>query len=201
MQAMIHIVDDDASLRKALARLLEASGYRARGYASAEHLLHEDELEGGCILLDIAMPGMSGVELQAHLNARGNALPIIFLTGQGDIRTSVAAIKAGADDFLCKPVERAQLIAAIDNALARFREESAGRAARAGLAGRLSLLSPREREVFDLVITGLLNKQIAGRLGTSERTVKAHRAAITDKLQVRSAAEMVAIASQLHLIP
>lgn len=200
MQATIHIVDDDESLRTALSRLLKASGFEVCAYGSAEDLLAAKDLAGGCLLLDISMPGLSGVQLQEHLNARSNALPIIFLTGQGDIRTSVATIKAGAEDFLCKPVDQAQLLPAIERALVRYREESAERAARDGLAERLALLSPREREVFDLVITGLLNKQIADRLGTSERTIKAHRAAITDKLQVRSAAEMVAIASQLNLL-
>lgn len=200
MQAAIHIVDDDESLRTALSRLLKAAGYQVCAYNSAEELLAAKDLPGGCILLDINMPGLSGVKLQEHLNARSNVLPIIFLTGQGDIRTSVATIKAGAEDFLCKPVDQAQLLPAIERALARYLEESAERSTRDGLSERLALLSPREREVFDLVITGLLNKQIADRLGTSERTIKAHRAAITDKLQVRSAAEMVAIASQLNLL-
>jgi FixJ family two-component response regulator len=201
LHATVHVVDDDDSLRRALTRLLTVSGYQVRGYACAEDLLGAAELAEGCILLDLGMPGLSGVQLQAHLNARGNVLPIIFLTGQGDIPTSVAAIKAGAEDFLCKPVDETALLAAIERALAGFRADSASRAAQAGLARRLALLSPRERQVFDLVIMGLLNKQIADRLGTSERTVKAHRAAITDKLQMRSAAEMVALASQLRLIP
>lgn len=200
MQATIHIVDDDQSLRTALSRLLKAAGYQVCGYGSAEELLAARSLAGGCILLDIQMPGLSGVQLQEHLNANSNVLPIIFLTGQGDIPTSVATIKAGAEDFLCKPVDQAQLLSAIGRALERFRDESAARVARDALAERLALLSPREREVFNLVITGLLNKQIADRLGTTERTIKAHRAAITEKLQVRSAAEMVAIASQLGLL-
>jgi RNA polymerase sigma factor (sigma-70 family) len=199
-EATIHIVDDDTSLRTALSRLLKASGYAVRAYASAEEVLEAPDLDGGCILLDIGMPGLSGVELQARLNARSSPIPIIFLTGQGDIPTSVATIKAGAEDFLCKPVEQAQLLPAIERALARFDARREEHAAMQLLAGKLAQLSPRERQVFDLVITGLLNKQIADRLGTSERTVKAHRAAVTDKLQVKTAAEMVAIASQLKLL-
>lgn len=200
MQATIHIVEDDAALRTALLRLLKAAGYAVRAYASAEELLEEPQLLGDCILLDIGMPGLSGLQLQERLNARRSPIPIIFLTGQGDIPTSVATIKAGAEDFLCKPVEQAQLLPAIERALVRFRAQREAHEATQMLAGRLAQLSPRERQVFDLVITGLLNKQIADRLGTSERTVKAHRAAVTEKLQVKTAAEMVAIASQLKLL-
>ena len=200
MQATIHIVEDDAPLRVALSRLLKAAGYAVATYASAEEFLDTPDLRGDCILLDIGIPGLSGIQLQARLNARRSPVPIIFLTGQGDIPTSVATIKAGAEDFLCKPVEQAQLLPAIERALVRFRAQREEHDANALLAARLAQLSPRERQVFDLVITGLLNKQIADRLGTSERTVKAHRAAVTDKLQVKTAAEMVAIASQLKLL-
>jgi FixJ family two-component response regulator len=200
MSTAVHLIDDDTSLRNALGRLLALSGYEVCSYDSAEQFLAAPAPPGGCILLDIDMPGMSGLQLQEQLIARGNALPIIFLTGQGSIATSVRTIKAGAEDFLCKPVDQAQLLPTIERALARYARESSERSVEQKLAARLALLSPREREVFNLVITGLLNKQIADRLGTSERTIKAHRAAITDKLKVRSVAEMVAIASQLRIL-
>jgi signal transduction histidine kinase/DNA-binding CsgD family transcriptional regulator len=148
---------------------------------------------------DVAQVFQSFTTTKAHGTGLGLAITAALVREHSG--SIVVAIKAGAEDFLCKPVDQALLLPAIERALARFRDESAERIAREGLASRLSLLSPREREVFDLVITGLLNKQIADRLGTSERTIKAHRAAITEKLQVRSAAEMVAIDSQLDLLP
>jgi len=200
MSTTVHLIDDDTSLRNALGRLLALSGYQVCSYDSAERFLAAPAQPGGCILLDIDMPGMSGLQLQEQLVARGSVLPIVFLTGQGSIAASVRTIKAGAEDFLCKPVDQAQLLPAIERALARYVRESGVRSAEQELAARVALLSPREREVFDLVITGLLNKQIADRLGTSERTIKAHRAAITDKLKVRSVAEMVSIASQLRIL-
>lgn len=200
MSTTVHLIDDDTSLRNALGRLLALSGYEVCSYDSAEQFLATPAQPGGCILLDIDMPGMSGLQLQEQLVARDSVLPIVFLTGQGSIAASVRTIKAGAEDFLCKPVDQAQLLPAIERALARYVRESGERSAEQELAARVALLSPREREVFDLVITGLLNKQIADRLGTSERTIKAHRAAITDKLKVRSVAEMVSIASQLRIL-
>jgi FixJ family two-component response regulator len=200
MSTTVHLIDDDTSLRNALGRLLALSGYEVCSYDCAEQFLAAPAQPGGCILLDIDMPGMSGLQLQEQLVARGSVLPIVFLTGQGSIAASVRTIKAGAEDFLCKPVDQAQLLPAIERALARFVRESGERSAEQELAARVALLSPREREVFNLVITGLLNKQIADRLGTSERTIKAHRAAITDKLKVRSVAEMVSIASQLRIL-
>lgn len=199
-EAVVHFIDDDDSLRTAISRLLGAAGYTVRQYASGDAFLQERELGGGCILLDIGMPGLSGVQLQEHLNARNSILPIIFLTGQGDIATSVRTIKAGAEDFLCKPVDQAQLCAAIERAFERYRSTARNRSAQQALEARIALLSPRERQVFDLVITGLLNKQIADRLGMTERTVKAHRAAITEKMQMRSVAELVAAASELRLL-
>jgi FixJ family two-component response regulator len=200
MSSTVHLIDDDTSLRNALGRLLALSGYEVCSYDSAEQFLASPAPPGGCILLDIDMPGISGLQLQEQLIARGNVLPIIFHTGQGSIASSVRTIKAGAEDFLCKPVDQAQLLPTIERALARYVRESGERSVEQELAARLALLSPREREVFNLVITGLLNKQIADRLGTSERTIKAHRAAITDKLKVRSVAEMVSIASQLRIL-
>lgn len=194
----VHVVEDDASMQAALARLLNASGYTVHSYDSASAFLATlNEQRGGCILLDIDMPDMSGVQLQERLGRAQCLLPVVFLTGQGDIATSVRTIKAGAEDFLCKPVEKDQLIDAIERALARYRCQAGAHSARRALARRFDTLTAREREVFELLITGALNKQVADKLGNTERTVKAHRRAIMEKLGVRSVAELVTIAGQL----
>lgn len=194
----VYIVEDDESMRTALARLLRATGHTVQGYDSAQSFLAAfDGQWAGCILLDIGMPGMDGMALQERLNDLGCALPIVFLTAQGDIPASVRAIKAGAEDFLCKPVEKERLLDAVKRALARNRRDAHALGARRALAQRYASLTAREREVFALLITGALNKQIADKLGNSERTVKAHRRAIMDKLGVRSVAELVLIDSQL----
>lgn len=198
---VVHVVDDDISFRTALTRLLSASGHAVRSYGAADELLAARPLDGGCLVLDIEMPGRSGIDLQMELNRAGSLLPIIFLTGSHDIGISVRTMKAGAEDFLCKPVEPQALLAAIETAFARYRSASASSDSRRRRQARLDRLSGREREVFDLVITGLLNKQIGDRLGLTERTVKAHRAAIVDKLGLRSVAEMVMLASELGLLP
>ena len=198
---VIHIVDDDESFRTAIARLLRVSGYQVALYDSAHRLLEKPPgTAPGCILLDVRMPGLSGPELQARLVAAGNPLPIIFLTGHGDIPTSVRAIKAGAEDFLPKPVSKKTLIDAIQRALARY-EEAREQSLRLGaLRALVASLTPRESQVFALVVRGKLNKQIAHELGTSERTVKAHRHAIMQKLKVASLAEAVSIAERLGLL-
>lgn len=200
LDLVVHVVDDDAAFRTALVRLLTASGHTVRAYDGAAALLAARPLDGGCLVLDVDMPERSGVDLQAALNADGSILPIIFLTASTDIGTSVRTMKAGADDFLCKPVEAPVLLAAIGQAFERYRNASASSDARERRQALLARLSVREREVFDLVITGLLNKQIADQLGLTERTVKAHRAAIVDKLGMRSVAEMVVLASELGLL-
>jgi RNA polymerase sigma factor (sigma-70 family) len=198
---MIHVVDDDAPFRTAIGRLLEASGYRVVLYDSAEQLLAGVTLnEPGCILLDVRMPGLSGPQLQSRLLDLGNHLPIVFLTAHGDIPTSVQAIKAGAEDFLTKPVAKEKLLAAIDRALARDTQRRARSDELAALRARVARLTPREREVFELVVRGKLNKQIAGELGTSERTVKAHRQKVMEKCATRSLAELVLIAERLGLV-
>ncbi|MBV9492480.1 MAG: response regulator transcription factor [Verrucomicrobia bacterium] len=197
---VVHVVDDDPSLRTAVTRLLRATGYDARPYASvADFLLAQSGDLHGCVLLDVRMPGgPSGLELQEALAKRGDTVPIVFLTGHGDIPTSVRAMKAGAVDFLTKPVERRSLLAAVRTALAREAQmqttRERWRQARRGL-GRLT---PREREIFAGVIKGQLNKQIAADLGTAERTVKAHRARVMEKMGVRSVAELVHLAEALH---
>jgi RNA polymerase sigma factor (sigma-70 family) len=198
---LIHIVDDDEAYRNAVARLLQASGYRVALYASAAQLLEKaPPAEPGCILLDIQMEGLSGLELQERLAAAGNPLPIVFLTGHADVPSSVRAIKAGAEDFLTKPATKDVLVAAVQRALARF-QATAESAERIGaLQDRLAKLTSREREVFDLVARGKLNKQIAHQLGTSERTIKAHRHNIMHKLRMQSVAELVLFAERVGIL-
>ncbi len=190
--AVIHVVDDDDSFRTAVSRLLKAAGYATKPYRSAGDFLLDPPAEGpGCVLLDVRMPGPSGLELQESIARRGDALPVVFLTGHGDIRQSVRAMRRGAVDFLTKPVPRRELLEAIESALARQRSEGDGAGRRREAARRFESLTAREREVFERVVAGRLNKQIAAELGISERTVKAHRARIMEKMEVGSVAELV----------
>ena len=196
---LIHVVDDDDSLRTALLRLLGAAGFEARGYASTgEFLLHAPSDRHGCLLLDIRLPGVSGLDLQAALQGRGVALPVIFLTGHGDVASSVRAMKAGAVDFLAKPVERAILFDAVARALALDAAQRMARDEADRLRARFATLTPREREVFDGIVAGRLNKQIADDLGIAERTVKAQRAQVLAKLGADSAAELGRLAERLQ---
>ena len=198
---LVHVVDDDAPFRTAIGRLLRASGYRVALYESGDEFLHSlPAPEPGCILLDIRMAGLSGLELQDRLAERGLVLPIIFLTGHGDIPMSVRAIKAGAEDFLSKPISRETLLGAIDRALVRYREACERHDRLEVLRSLVARLTARESDVFALFVRGKLNKQIAYQLGTSERTVKAHRHAIMQKLNVRSLAEAVSIAERLGML-
>jgi RNA polymerase sigma factor (sigma-70 family) len=200
-QPVIHVVDDDAPFRTAVARLLRAAGYQVALYESGDHLLADPPGSGpGCILLDMRMSGLSGFELQDRLAKLDNILPIVFLTGHGSIPMSVQAIKAGAEDFLSKPVSKATLLEAVERALARHRERREQRDRLDDVRALVSTLTPREREVFALVVRGKLNKQIAYELGTSERTIKAHRHAAMEKLKVQSLAEAVALADRLGLL-
>jgi FixJ family two-component response regulator len=201
MAPLVHVVDDDAAFRRAIARLLQASGYRVALYESGDRLLESAAgAEPGCILLDIRMTGLGGLELQGRLQERGMILPIVFLTGYGDIPTSVRAIKAGAEDFLSKPVSRETLLAAVERALARYREAHERHVRLASLRALVDTLTRRESEVFALVVRGSLNKQIAYELGTSERTIKAHRHSIMEKLRIQSVAEAVSIAARLGML-
>jgi FixJ family two-component response regulator len=194
----IHVIDDDEGMRIALGRLLEAAGYEARTYASAgDFLIAEPDDAPGCVLLDVRMPGPSGLELQQALAKRGGALPIIFLTGYGDVPTTVRALKAGASDFLTKPVKRGTLLAAVERALAEDAARRAERSELRALQDRYEALTPREREVFVHVVAGKLNKQIASDIGAAERTVKAHRAQVMRKMGVDSLADLVRAASRL----
>lgn len=197
---LIHVVDDDDSLRSALLRLLRAAGFEACGYASAgDFLLHPPALDRpGCLLLDVRMPGPSGLDLQAALPQHGVALPVIFLTGHADVGAGVRAMKAGAVDFLEKPVKRDALLEAIQRALAsdmfrrNMRDESDS------LRARLALLTARERAIFEYVVAGTQNKQIGVELGIAERTVKVHRAQVMAKLGVASTIELGRLAERLR---
>ncbi len=196
---LIHVVDDDESLRSALLRLLGAAGFEAHGYPSAgDFLLHPPPDRPGCVLLDLRMPGPSGLELQADLATRGIELPVIFLTAHADVASSVRAMKSGAVDFLTKPVERDVLLDALRRALERDAGRRADRAEADRLRGLFASLAPREREVFDRIVSGEINKQIAEEIGVSERTVKAERAQVMAKLGVGSAAELGRLAEQLR---
>ena len=189
---VIHVIDDDPSVRRALGRLLAAAGHRCETHDSAEAFLaRRPEAGPGCAVIDLQLPGASGLDLQARLAELGETLPLIFLTGRGDIPASVRAMKGGAVDFLTKPVETAALLAAIAAALDQGRALSAARAAEAGVDLCLARLTPREREVLDMVVEGRLNKQIAADLGVAEKTIKVHRARVMRKLQVRTIADLV----------
>lgn len=188
---LIHVVDDDESLRTSLLDLLRAAGYDAHGYASAgDFLLQPPRDLPGCLLLDIQLPGPSGLDLQAALEQHDVNLPVIFLTGYADVPTSVRAMKAGAVDFLEKPVVREHLFEAVERALERDAAVRAARDTAQRHDARLAALTAREREVFDRVVAGRRNKDIATELGISLRTVKAYRAQLMDKLRVGSAAEL-----------
>jgi FixJ family two-component response regulator len=202
MRPMIHVVDDDESLRTALLRLLKGSGFEATGYGSTgEFLLHHLPDRHGCVLLDIYLPGgPSGLELNAVLKDQGIHLPVVFMTGQADVASSVAAMKSGAVDFLEKPITPEALLDAIARALARDAADRSERHDRAELRAAFSRLSEREKQIFDLIVSGKLNKQIAGELGLTERTVKAQRASIMVKLGVNSVAELGRLAERLRTL-
>jgi FixJ family two-component response regulator len=202
LPGMIHIVDDDASFRRALERRLRKAGYEVAAYPSAQQLLDRlpDESEPGCILLDVRIPGLSGPELQSRLAELGSTLPIIFLTGYADLATTVKTIKAGAEDFLTKPVTSEQLLGAIEEAMAHQKSSRSANQKLNALRVRLDTLTRREHQVFDLVVQGKINKQIAGQLGASERTIKAHRHKVMEKMGVQSLAELVSIAERLGVL-
>ncbi len=197
----VFIVDDDPGVLRALARLLAAAGHRARTFASPEAFLSQhDPAEPGCAVFDVAMPEVDGLELQRLLFDAGIERPIIFVTGQGDIPTSVRAMRAGAADFLTKPFRHQDLLAAIRGAIGKDQQLRPVQAEKDALQNRLATLTPREREVFDRVLKGLLNKQIAGELGASEQTVKVHRGRVMQKMQVSSVAELVQAAVKIGVL-
>lgn len=198
VRPVIHIVDDDKSFRTAVGRLIEASGFRVVLYESGDQMLaHLPDVEPACILLDLQLPGLSGLELHKRLAENAPLLPIIYLTGQGDIKASVMAMKAGAEDFLEKPATGKTLFEAIDRALLQYEKRRMEHDRVHMLEALVASLTPREAQVFDLIVRGKLNKQIAYALGTSERTVKAHRHCVMEKLGARSLAEAVSIAERM----
>jgi FixJ family two-component response regulator len=191
----VFVVDDDPSIRRALMRLIQSVGLAVEAHAGAQEFLEAyDPAQPGCLVLDIRMPHTSGLELQQLLASRGIELPIIFITGHGDVPMSVKAMKAGAVDFLQKPFHEQELLDAIQGALARDREQRRSGAQRAEVERRAALLTRREHEVFALVVSGLMNKEVAVRLGVSEKTVKVHRARVMEKMQAGSLAELVIFA-------
>jgi FixJ family two-component response regulator len=202
LSGRIYVVDDDASFRTAIERRLKLAGYQVATYPSAQQLLDclPDENEPGCILLDVQIPGMSGPDLQGRLHELGSVLPIVFLTGHVDTPITVRTVKAGAEDFLTKPVESEQLLGVIERALARHAIVRSERQRLEEMRALVADLTARERQVFGLVVRGKLNKQTAHDLGTTERTIKAHRHQVMEKLKVRSLAELVTVAERLGLL-
>lgn len=201
MPGIVHVVDDDASYLTAIQQLLEASGYRVATYASAQQLLdRQPDDSKGCILLDVRMPGISGLELQSRLTERGSKLPIIFLTAYPDVSITVRAIKAGAEDFFIKPVGSEELLGAIARAITRHRNVRALDGELDALRSRLATLTSRQRQVFEIIVQGKTSKTAARELGSTERTIKAHRSAIMDKLQVQSVVDLVRIAERLGVL-
>ena len=193
----IYLIDDDPAVLKALSRLLRSAGYETITFSSAEAFMRAYHADSpGCLILDVSMPGITGLELQEWLVQANNPLSIIFLTGHGDIPASVQAMKAGAIDFLTKPVNDTDLIKAIQEASRRERQSRAIRVERKAIQAKLATLTPREREVLEHVVSGQLNKQIAGALGTVEKTVKVHRGRIMQKMGVQSLAELVRLAER-----
>jgi len=197
LQPTVFLLDDDPAVVIALERVLRANGFQVRACNSAaQFLAAHDPDAAGCLVADVRMPGMSGLELQRALRARGCERPIVFITGQGDISTTVQAMKAGAVTFLAKPVSGVELVAAINEALARDARQRAERHEWLEVTKRLASLTPREHQVLDLVATGLLNKQIAARLGAAEKTIKVHRRRIMQKMQARTATALVGLLSR-----
>ncbi len=196
-EAVVYVVDDDPSVRNSLRRLLESAGHTVQLFASAQEFLRQKLVEkSACLILDISMPGLSGLQLQEALVEKGSTLPIIFITGHGDIPTSVRAMKTGAVDFLPKPVGDVTLLKAVEEALRKSRLEHAARTEVAEAKRQLATLTPREVEVLSHVVAGRLNRQIGAELGISEKTVKVHRGRVMEKLGVWSVADLVRFAEK-----
>jgi len=197
----VFIVDDDASVRKSVTRLAAAAGYTVRVFASAREFLAGEPAAGpSCVVLDVQMPGLTGLDLQKALADAVHRSAIVFITGHGDVAMSVNAMKAGAVDFLTKPFAGQDLLDAIQRALAKDTRDLGAEARIAEIRQRVSLLTPRETEVFALVVTGMLNKQIAAELGIGEKTVKVHRARVMEKMRAGSVAELVRLADAVGVI-
>jgi FixJ family two-component response regulator len=200
---VVFVVDDDAAVRKGLVRLLKSAGYHAQPFASADEFLAgwQKNPAPGCVLLDLMLPGMDGLQLQRALQRSPHTIPIIFITGHGDIPASVSAMKAGAVDFLTKPFEDNALLRAVDEAILRDTQERAKRAELLAILARFATLTPREREVMALVVRGLPNKRIGVELGVSEKTVKIHRGRVMEKMGATSLAELVRAAQKIYSAP
>ena len=198
----IYVVDDDPSVRHSMELMLKSVGFDVKTFGSAQDFLKVNlQQDLGCLVLDVRMPGMSGLELQEKLVSAKTPLPVIFITGHGTVPISVRAMKAGAVDFLQKPFEEQDLLDAINRAVARQREKKSKKDQSKELQLRLTALTTREYEVFSLLVTGMANKEIAFELGTSERTIKAHRARIMEKMNAGSLADLVRFAEQLKTLP
>ena len=201
-QATVFLVDDDPAVLRSLERLLRAAGFSVRGFTSPQAFLEQhDPALPGCAVLDLSMEGLTGLDLQQALAARGSDRPVIFLTGHGDVATSVQAMKGGATDFLTKPVAAETLLVAIRLGVEKDRLARAARSARDAIEQRLAMLTPREREVLRHIVAGRLNKQIAAEIGTAEKTVKVHRGRLMAKLGIRSVAELVRITAAAGIVP
>ena len=197
----VFIVDDDPSVRKSLTRVMTSAGYAVEAFASARDFLTREPLAGPCcVVLDVRMPGLTGLDLQETLALAGHRMPIVFITGHGDISMSVKAMKRGAVDFLTKPFDVESLLDAIQRAVTKDVKDLGEEGRTADVLERVKLLTPRETEVFALVVTGMLNKQIAGELGIAEKTVKVHRARVMEKMRARSVAELVRMADRAGVI-
>jgi FixJ family two-component response regulator len=199
LPSVVYIVDDDLSFQTAIRRRLQLAGYEVQIYSSAEQFMDQqpDDSRLGCLLVDVKIPGLGGPELQARLHEAGSTLPVVFVSAYNDINTVVQTVKAGAEDFLLKPVTSDVLLAAIERAIARHDVSRKLQSELNLLRAHVATLTPRERQVFGLLVQGKLNKQIAYALGPTERTIKAHRHMVMEKMNVRSVAELVLIAKRL----
>lgn len=198
---MVFVVDDDPSVRKSLTRLIGSAGYAVEAFASAREFLGRERYPGpSCLVLDVRMPGLTGLDLQAALARAGRRMSIVFVTGHGNVSIGVKAMKAGAVDFLTKPVDDKDLLAAIERAVAKDVQDTGAEARVTEIRERVQMLTPRETEVFALVVTGMLNKQIASELRISEKTVKVHRARVMEKMRAGSVAELVRLADRAAVI-
>lgn len=198
---LVGIVDDDPSVRKGLARLVKGAGYRVEVFASAREFLARPQQEDPCcLLLDVRMPGLTGLELQEALATAGRRMSIVFVSGHGDVSGSVKAMKGGAVDFLTKPIDARELLGAIERAVAKAFTAQREQAGATDVQGRLKTLTAREAQVFALVVTGMLNKQVAAELGIVEKTVKVHRARVMEKMRAGSLAELVRLADRAGII-
>ena len=201
-QAIVFVVDDDASVREALGRLIRSAGLRVEAFESAEAFLNRPRADGpACLVLDVQLPDLSGLDLQRRMADANNEIPIIFITGHGDIPTTVRAMKAGAVEFLTKPLVDGDVLESIREAVARDRAARDQQADTAALRARYALLTQRETEVMAWVVSGLLNKQIAGELGISEETVKVHRGQVMRKMEADSLADLVRMSGRLDIPP